>query len=97
VKQKGFTLVEVLVAIIIVAIAFTSLLYLHTQAVEKFLRAKDRVRGVIAIENYLAGNEVQEVKCNSQTITVKGKKVIQEKCTYQKDPDVYFLLWKVTK
>lgn len=93
-RKKGFTLIEVLVAIIIIAIAFTSLLYLHTETVKKFLRAKNRIHGIIKIEDYLSGNKTAEVECKSQTITVEGKKIVQEKCFYKKDPDVYFLLWK---
>ncbi|OAQ19884.1 prepilin-type N-terminal cleavage/methylation domain-containing protein [Thermosulfurimonas dismutans] len=76
-KKSGFTIIEVLVALVILVVAYTALLHLHTLAFHSFIRSEKLFSAVSKLELFLAGEPVEGVKVERHTFKVK-ELVIQE-------------------
>ena len=76
-KKAGFSLLEVLVALLILATAYTALLHLHTLALRSLNRSKAILEGTHQLELFLAGKRVKGVKTEKKTFR-KGGFPVQE-------------------
>lgn len=76
-KSAGFTLIEVLVALVVLVVAYTALLHLHTLALHTFIRSEKLFSAVSKLELFLAGEPVEGVRMERHTFKVK-ELVIQE-------------------
>jgi prepilin-type N-terminal cleavage/methylation domain-containing protein len=95
-KTKGFTLIEVLIAFVILVVTYTTLLYLHSNALHTFKQTSSLFTAVSKLELYLAGKEVEGVKVERHTFKVEGMPIIQETYTYSQDNvTAYFRCWKL--
>ncbi len=80
-KIKGFTLIEVLVALMILIIAYTVIIHLHSSALLTYEHAKDLWRAVSKLELFMAGEPVSGVKTESHTFKVKGYTITEKTYT----------------
>jgi len=71
-RERGFSLVEVLAALVILAVAYAALLHLHTLALHTLSRAEARLEGVLRLELFLSGESVEGVEEESRTFRVRG-------------------------
>jgi len=95
-KCKGFTLVEVLVAFIILAISFTVLIYLHTNAMKTYHHAENLFKDVVKLDNYLAGENVEGIRVIKEKMKVRGYTIVQETFKISSgNVTAYFTRWKV--
>ncbi|WP_297057599.1 prepilin-type N-terminal cleavage/methylation domain-containing protein [Thermosulfurimonas sp.] len=77
-KKSGFTLIEVLVALIILVVAYTALLHLHILAIHTLTRSENLFSEVSRLELFLAGEPVEGVKVERRTFKVKGLAIQEE-------------------
>ena len=73
--MKGFTLLEVLVALLILAVAYTVLLNLHSLSLHTYSRARDLFSAVTDLELFFSGEPVEGVKVERHEFEVKGIRV----------------------
>ena len=94
-KNAGFTLIEVLVAFIILAIAYSALLYLHTLDLRTLIRSENLFAGVLKLELFLAGEPIEGVEVKSRRFKVHNFTVREE--IYQLtegNEKIYFRLYR---
>ncbi len=77
-KRSGFTLIEVLVALVILVVAYSALLHLHALALHTLVRSENLFSGVSRLELFLAGEPVEGVKVERHTFKVKGFAIQEE-------------------
>ncbi len=73
--KKGFSLIEVLVALIIIVILYTVLINLHISNIKRFDRVKKLFDSVQKIERFIYGEEVEGVNKEVKTFDVYGWKI----------------------
>jgi prepilin-type N-terminal cleavage/methylation domain-containing protein len=94
--KKGFTLVEVLVAFIILAVSYTVLIYLHSNAMKTYYHAENLFKIVLKLDNYLTGEVVEGVEVSREKMKVRGLTIVQETFkTSSGKVSAYFVRWKV--
>ena len=76
-KESGFTIIEVLVALVILVVAYNALLHLHTLSLHSYVHSERLFSAVSKLELFIAGEPVEGVKVERRTFKVK-ELVIQE-------------------
>ena len=94
-KTSGFTLLEVLIALIILTTLFIALIHLHSLSIDRLIRAKDLFTAVTRLNLFLSGEQVEGVKVERRTYRIKGV-LIQEEIysTVEGNETVYFNIYK---
>ncbi len=77
-KKSGFTLIEVLVAFVILVVAYSALLHLHTLALHTFIRSDNLFSGVSKLELFLTGEPVEGVEVERRTFKIRGFAIQEE-------------------
>jgi len=72
--NQGFTLIEVLIALLVLAIALTALLTTTNQTINNSSRIKDKI-----IKHWLEINTINQIKINAITIAQGQKTTLQSK------------------
>jgi prepilin-type N-terminal cleavage/methylation domain-containing protein len=94
-RKKGFTLIEVLAGVLIIGIAFSTLLYLHLQSLKYYRQAYNTLEAITRISAYLSGVPQEGIKVEEKNLRVEGFQVNERKIYWKNFPEVYFKLWQV--
>ena len=94
-KNLGFTLIEVLVAFVILAVAYSALLHLHALALHTLVRSENLFSGVSKLELFLAGEPVEGIKVERHTFKIQGFAIQEEIYRISEGNEtVYFRLYQ---
>jgi len=93
-RKKGFTLIEVLIAVMVIGITFVALLYLHINSEKNYEEAKRLFYGTITFSNYFNGKYEKGIKVKHELIHINLIPVIQE--TYEIPKlKLKFKVWRI--
>ncbi len=94
-KRSGFTLLEVLVAFVILVLAYSALLYLYTLSLHLLTRTRNLFSGVLRLELFLAGETVKGIQVERRTFKLEGLPI--QEVIYQVPggpEEVYFRIYE---
>ncbi len=94
-SQAGFSLIELLVAFIILVVAYTVLLHFHTTSLETFRHARGLFKAITKLELFIAGEPIPDIKTTSHTLKIKGYTITEK--TYETTCDnvtAYFRIYE---
>ncbi len=94
-KERGFTLIEALVAFLILVISFSVLIYLHYNSMKQFYYTKTRFFLLNKLCLFMEGEPVRGIKVKKIYFKVRNIPLLEETCSITKDNvTLYFRQWK---
>jgi len=94
-KRGGFSLLEVLAALIILALAYTAVIHLHALALRSLSRSREVFSGVLVLDNFLAGEAVEGVRTERRRLKIRGLTVTEAVHSLNLDNEtVYFRVYE---
>ncbi len=94
-KSKGFSLIELLVALAILVVGYTVLIHLHTMSLKSFQYANGLFKAITKLELFISGEPVSGVKVTSHNFKIKNYNVVEK--IYKTTCDnvtAYFTIYK---
>lgn len=83
-SQKGFTLIEITIAILILAVSLVTLLGLQSSAVQESLRTRNKQKAMLLARQIMAAIENDEEPPETQNVTGRAYDILKKFAPFEK-------------